>query len=489
MVSTRLGPHVINPTADALAWARVASIVKAIDTTEPLRVAPDNAVRVFRHYFGNQDIRRSGADIASEVLTALGGYRHPRLYTELYNECGAGVYKQQTHQINEAAPILHAAGIKLCGPCWSTGDYGETEWRYLVDNTRGALDAINVHAYMSPQYGPTEWNAYRYRKFWRMGDPPVILSEVGEDVVRDAPGSGMVGAGGWRKNGTSPHGYTGELLAYDVELAKDAYMLGATVFTAGAQGGDWKDYDTDGLNLERVFTGGTPALTPTPAPAPPKGATPMINYQSPNHEGPRASTLGIVVHSTRGGSASLEQELDGTMGWENRPNGDSCHAVVSPTRTGLPVQDNLIAWHCRTRNKTHLGIEFCQPRIGDPIPDSELQRGAQVCAGWCVKYHIPTIWALNGGFAQHKDCPEGQADGKSDVGTGFDGDRFMVMVKTRIAEMTAPAPVKVDAVTDALNGAWQFATLAEGAPNLDVARTNATLAKTKIAQLKVAIGR
>lgn len=168
----------------------------------------------------------------------------------------------------------------------------------------------------------------------------------------------------------------------------------------------------------------------------------LPNYQSPNHDGPRASTLGIVVHSTRGGSASLEQELDGTMSWENRPDGDSCHAVVSPTRTGLPVRDELRAWHCRSRNATHLGIEFCQSRIGDFIPDSELQRGALVCAGWCVKYHIPTVWAVNGGFVQHKFTPEGVADGKSDIGglPAFNGDRFMVMVKERVAEMTAPSP-------------------------------------------------
>jgi hypothetical protein len=179
---SKLGPHVISPTADALAWSRSASIAKAIDTTEPLRVAPDSAIRIFRHYFASQDIRRSGADVVSEVLTALGGYRHPLLYTELYNEAGASAYKEQARQIREAAPILHAAGVKLCGPCWSTGDYGETEWRYLVDNTRGQLDALAVHCYWG-NAGFSVWQALRYRQFWKPGDPPVIITECGRDRV------------------------------------------------------------------------------------------------------------------------------------------------------------------------------------------------------------------------------------------------------------------------------------------------------------------
>lgn len=50
-------------------------------------------------------------------------------------------------------------------------------------------------------------------------------------------------------------------------------------------------------------------------------------------------------------------------------------------------------------------------------------------------------------------------------------------------------PVPVDATDDALNGMWYYLTLAEGAPNVDVARVNATLAKSKIVALKAAIGR
>lgn len=183
----------------------------------------------------------------------------------------------------------------------------------------------------------------------------------------------------------------------------------------------------------------SPASTPV-------GGKPVADFTSPNHDGPRGRTTGIVVHSTRGGSGSLETELDGTVGWENRPNGDSCHAVVSPTRTAYPVRDDLIAWHCRARNAYTLGIEFCQPKIGDSIPASEVRRGAQVCARWCLKYQIPPAWNLDHGFAQHQDTPEGHADGKTDIGAGFDGNLFMRNVIEEIAKLQTPTPIPVPAV-------------------------------------------
>jgi hypothetical protein len=68
----------------------------------------------------------------------------------------------------------------------------------------------------------------------------------------------------------------------------------------------------------------------------------------------------------------------------------------------------------------------------------------------------------------------------------------MMLIQALLAFFGLPVtlkPVPVDPVTDALNGAWQFATLAEGAPNLDVARTNATKVKEKIVALKIAIGK
>lgn len=67
-----------------------------------------------------------------------------------------------------------------------------------------------------------------------------------------------------------------------------------------------------------------------------------------------------------------------------------------------------------------------------------------------------------------------------------------MLTQALLAFFGLPATLKtvpVDPITSALDGAWAALTMAEGAPNLDVARTNATLAKTKIAQLKVAIGR
>jgi hypothetical protein len=238
---SKLGPHVIGNTGTALEWARRAPIVKALDTTEPLRVAPDGATRVFRHYFWSQDTSRNGADVARDVLAALGDYRHPRLFVELFNECSAGAYREQTRQIVEAAPVLHAAGVKLCGPSWSTGDYGETEWRYLVDSTRGSLDAEAVHCYWGNE-GLTIWHALRFAQYWRPGDPPVLITECGRDRVEG-------GAAGWRISGVTPEQYLSELRAYDAALGSLDYVLGAVVFTAGPTS-DWWAFDTDALDTD-----------------------------------------------------------------------------------------------------------------------------------------------------------------------------------------------------------------------------------------------
>jgi hypothetical protein len=178
---TRLGPHCIKPTAPALQWSAVASIVKALDDPTPLLKARPDAIRVYRRYFANQDLSQSPLQVAGQIIQGLRGYRHPNLYVETFNETQAPAADLVAfHQ--RIVPILHAAGVKVCGPCWSTGAYGQADW----DAFRGAnwcgLDAIALHAYWANK-GFTIWNALRYRQFWKPGDPPIIISECGRDAV------------------------------------------------------------------------------------------------------------------------------------------------------------------------------------------------------------------------------------------------------------------------------------------------------------------
>ncbi len=238
-----IGPHVIRPTPAALRWARVAPIVKTIGDLAPLVVAPSDAVRVFRVYFPDQPLDADPADIAHRILTPLRGYRHPRLYVEVYNEIPRHQTAAYADFLARVVPLLKQAGVLVCGPSWATGDYDEEHWALLRARRWCGLDAIAVHCYWA-DHGLTIWNALRYRQFWRPGDPPVLITECGRDRVRDAPGGEWSGLGGWLRDGVAPERYVAELLAYARELARDPYVLGATVFTAGPTP-DWEMFDTD----------------------------------------------------------------------------------------------------------------------------------------------------------------------------------------------------------------------------------------------------
>lgn len=230
-----VGPHVIKPSGDALDWSRHANVVKALDDPAPLKVAPDGALRVFRAYFRDQPMEASPWAVAATILDRLGGYRHPDLYVEVFNETQAPASALvELHR--QVAVLLHAAGVKVCGPCWSTGAYEAADWQAFRAAGWGGLDAIALHAYWGNQ-GFTIWHALRYRQFWQPGDPPVFITECGRDRVEG-------GKGGWRADGLSEDAYFAELRAYDAELLKDRYVLGATVFTCGSTP-DWQAFDAD----------------------------------------------------------------------------------------------------------------------------------------------------------------------------------------------------------------------------------------------------
>lgn len=474
-MASRIGPHVIRPSPEAMNWATRAPIVKAMDCLEPLRAARWDAVRVFRHFFANQDLLRNPGDVAIEILDALQGYHHSKLFVEIYNE----VRKEDTvlyaDLLETVTAILHAGGYKVAGPSWSTGDYEAEQWNYLRSRDFCDMDAVNLHAYWGNQ-GHTPWHSLRYRAFWRAGDPPVIISECGRDNVEG-------GGRGWKASGVSPEQYLAELRAYDAEIGRDSYVLGATAFTAGPTP-DWDAFSMDGLDTSGFSGAG--AVIPIPI----RKVT-VADYTSPNHGPARAKTLGIVVHSTRSSQdITLEEEFDRTVSWLNNPAAEvSAHAIVSPTRVHRSVALSVEAWHARELNATHLGIELTQPKASTVVPDSVLRRAANEVAPWCVKYGIPLEWNLTRGFVQHKDTVSGHREGKSDVGSQavFDGSKFMVYVKAAVVALKPKPPV--DKVTDALNGIWHFAAQAEAAADLPTAKQNIVEMRKEVVELKTALGK
>lgn len=67
------------------------------------------------------------------------------------------------------------------------------------------------------------------------------------------------GVKGWKLSGLTDAQYISLLLAYDAEIRKDPYVLGATVFTAGPTP-DWNQFATDSISA-RIPTGGTMPTT------------------------------------------------------------------------------------------------------------------------------------------------------------------------------------------------------------------------------------
>jgi len=270
---SKLGPHAIHPTADVLTWARVAPVVKALDDTMALRQSQHATVRVYRRYFAQQDVNRHGADVAADVLHALGDA--PATHIELFNETAQRVgegLERHVQMTREAVDYLARVrpNLTLVAFCFSTGQPEEADWRYLREHGYGGAKVIGLHEYWGTQ-GFTPWHALRHRTAhqWTQGDhPPFLVTECGRDRVEG-------GKGGWKADGLAPAAYLRELFSYETALLADPYVIAATPFTGGPSP-DWANFDTDPIS-DRL------AAASTPLPEVPMATTRGIDVS--NHQG------------------------------------------------------------------------------------------------------------------------------------------------------------------------------------------------------------
>jgi hypothetical protein len=278
----KLCPHVLDATPEAKAWSPNVASIKIVtpNALDCFKLAPPDCEFVYRKYWDNQSAWANGADLAREVLSEVQPFiswfvlrhgRRPDVVCELLNEMGRGAWKEQAKQANEAAPVFRTAGVRQIGPSWSTGDYEEADWRGFVEATRGNIDGLSIHAYWAGA-GQTEWNALRFAKYWKPGDPPVYITECGRDVVRDGPNGTMIGQGGWVKDGISREQYLAELLEYNARLEALPYVKRAYIFTAGKRADQpWGAYTTDLLDTTKLYS--TPQPAAPDAPNQPGGET------------------------------------------------------------------------------------------------------------------------------------------------------------------------------------------------------------------------
>ncbi len=254
----KLGPHIILSTQAALDWSQRAPIVKALNDPGSLKQAQPGAVTIFRQYFTVNEQDRLDVDFTInkiKILTALGGFKPT--FVELLNEThqrvvwGLADYAAFTWA---CVKRLHAVGQMVAGFSFSTGQPEMGDWQFLAqyDPPFAGVDALAIHEYWNGRTGQfSTWNALRYRRVHELlgGEhPPFVITECGADAVEGREA-------GWRKCGISGEQYVNQLLAYNAELEKDDYVIGATPFTSGPTP-NWQAFGLDGDSWR--IPGGTP---------------------------------------------------------------------------------------------------------------------------------------------------------------------------------------------------------------------------------------
>lgn len=262
MPLTCIGPHDIQGWPLGVAWAAGASIAKSVGNVAAISAVSTGGVTIFRWQFSEVEqsdlldhaaINPKGAAqrLVGTILAVLGGYRRAGLHVELLNEIGKSRRAAYVALCKEAIPLLKAAGLKVCGPSWATGDFEQEDWDAFVNL---GWDAIALHAYWSSN-GFSKWNALRWQQYWKPGQPLVLITECGRDRVRD--GTLSVNDGyipvsgtnfGFKAQGITDEDFLKELEAYDLKLKADPAVMGATGFTTSPTD-DWKakGFDLDSL--------------------------------------------------------------------------------------------------------------------------------------------------------------------------------------------------------------------------------------------------
>jgi hypothetical protein len=358
-VTFRLGLHLnaLTPRSRRQALAGYWRVIKTLGGFDPaflaeVRAANPGVILVGRAY---TDQGSFDADaMVNLILTQPGAHLYD--YWESYNEALNSENAQQLADFNVAvAKRLHAAGLKHCALSLASGTPGGTDAE--ITKTLGILwpavaasDAWSYHAYGAPlALSDEDWYAVRYRKYLAL-DPryatrPLILSEGGADygVLKGQHG-------GYRAHGVSDADYAKELLAANTEFAKDATVLGMTIYQAGD--------DTDPLAWTDCSTTwgsfcATDALIAALAPSQPEVRI-MPDYtaahwvSSPNFGFPNVgdhgreghAIAGIVLHGTAGGNPV-------TNGWfTSTASGVSAHYVVDTDGTVFQcVLEDDAAYH------------------------------------------------------------------------------------------------------------------------------------------------
>jgi hypothetical protein len=144
------------------------------------------------------------------------------------------------YQINPDENCLTSDG-QLAG--WTILRYRQVYDQFLRPAGLGDLPLVITECGLDPLVSPSPdgWRSGAFRQlgdWWRKGP-----QKWGQDLPTD-----FVPFGGWNYKDRDRF-YAEQLWWYDQHLRQDDFVLGATVFSVGNWGGNWKKFDLDGTRV------------------------------------------------------------------------------------------------------------------------------------------------------------------------------------------------------------------------------------------------
>ena len=256
IVPSKLSWHFqfLGTAVDAIAAASGASYIKVMDPPET-NPFPGKQV-IGRTYLDDGQSNAlvaqgaAGADAWFErfwpIYTSrayVTWWEGPNEPQDIYNQTFRKALVAFTLRLTER---LHSIGRKIVALNLSVGAPDILEFMDFK-GLAGKVDAVGLHEYSAPtMQSGAGWYCLRYRKYkaaWATAGlkfPPVLITECGIDGgVLNPPRPRT----GW-KSYASREAYLAQLQWYDAELAQDAEVLAATIFTSGPDG-VWTDFDFD----------------------------------------------------------------------------------------------------------------------------------------------------------------------------------------------------------------------------------------------------
>jgi hypothetical protein len=124
---------------------------------------------------------------------------------------------------------------------------------------------------------------------------------------------------------------------------------------------------------------------------------------------------GVILHGSRGGADDVMTEYRGTKAWAvGNPAGLCWNATIGPSVYCVHLPARQWGWNAREHSQDFLAVEFAQPTIASPIPDSMVAAfvawfRAEVAPAWPGL--TPRVLLL----PMHSELPAGKRDGKTDA--------------------------------------------------------------------------